>query len=262
QGLEIAGGMAGAGYRVVAPSRFGYLRTPLPANASAVAQADAHAALLDALAIRRAVVLAASAGARSALQLAIRHPARVSALVLLVPAVDTPAHAVRIEPSAASSLILRIMEAGSDLALWTALHVGRRRLVRFLGVPPELEARAEPAERARISRMMRGVFPVSLRMEGIRNDGRPDEPPPLDRVAAPTLVIGAVDDLFGTFECARYAAGCIPGAGLVVFPTGGHLLVGRQAEIRAVVTGFLAGHRGAPSRSPDMRPRIGTVAPG
>jgi pimeloyl-ACP methyl ester carboxylesterase len=51
-------------------SRFGYLRTPLPADASAAAQADAHACLLDALGIRRAAIVGASAGAPSAMQFA------------------------------------------------------------------------------------------------------------------------------------------------------------------------------------------------
>ena len=63
-------------------SRFGYLRTPMPVDASAAAQADAHVCLLDALGIRRAAVMGGSAGAPSALQMAIRHPDRVSALVL------------------------------------------------------------------------------------------------------------------------------------------------------------------------------------
>ncbi|HXV40776.1 MAG TPA: hypothetical protein VD701_07435, partial [Steroidobacteraceae bacterium] len=48
QGLDGAGDVARLGYRVIAVSRFGYLRTPLPADASAEAQADAHACLLDA----------------------------------------------------------------------------------------------------------------------------------------------------------------------------------------------------------------------
>src|SRR5262245_30876223 len=49
QGLAIGAPLAARGHRVVAMSRFGYLRTPLPADASAAAQADAHACLLDAL---------------------------------------------------------------------------------------------------------------------------------------------------------------------------------------------------------------------
>src|ERR1044071_3713979 len=57
QALELADGLTRAGFRVIAPSRFGYLRTPLPADASAEAQADAHACLLDALHVPRAVVM-------------------------------------------------------------------------------------------------------------------------------------------------------------------------------------------------------------
>lgn len=34
QGLEIARSFVGDGFRFIVPSRFGYLRTPLPANAS------------------------------------------------------------------------------------------------------------------------------------------------------------------------------------------------------------------------------------
>ncbi|MGC1587789.1 MAG: alpha/beta hydrolase, partial [Rhodomicrobium sp.] len=49
QGLANAAGLAGDGLRVIAPSRFGYLGTPVPADASPAAQAHAHAALLSAL---------------------------------------------------------------------------------------------------------------------------------------------------------------------------------------------------------------------
>ena len=53
QAVDLAGPLAARGFRVIRPSRFGYLRTPLPADASAAAQADAHACLLDALGIER-----------------------------------------------------------------------------------------------------------------------------------------------------------------------------------------------------------------
>src|SRR4030095_14130680 len=42
QGLEIGDPLVKSGFRVIAMSRFGYLRTPLPGDASASAQADAH----------------------------------------------------------------------------------------------------------------------------------------------------------------------------------------------------------------------------
>ena len=60
-----------AGFRAVAMSRFGYLRTPLPPDASPAAQADAHACLLDALGIGRAAIVGVSAGAPSTMQFAL-----------------------------------------------------------------------------------------------------------------------------------------------------------------------------------------------
>jgi 2-hydroxy-6-oxonona-2,4-dienedioate hydrolase len=85
QGMDFAADLAAANLHMIAMSRFGYLRTPLPADASAAAQADAHAFLLDALGIRRAAVVGVSAGGPSSMQFALRHPERCAALVLVVP---------------------------------------------------------------------------------------------------------------------------------------------------------------------------------
>jgi pimeloyl-ACP methyl ester carboxylesterase len=70
--------------RVIAPSRFGYLGSSMPPNATPAAQADALAALLDALDLDQIDVIGESAGATSALQLALRHPERVKHLAVLV----------------------------------------------------------------------------------------------------------------------------------------------------------------------------------
>jgi pimeloyl-ACP methyl ester carboxylesterase len=74
QGLANVADFVGDGFRVIAPSRFGYLGTPVPPDSSPAAQADAHAALLSELNISKPIVVGISAGARSAIELAIRHP--------------------------------------------------------------------------------------------------------------------------------------------------------------------------------------------
>ena len=240
QGLLIGRSFVHEGFRIIAPSRFGYLGTPLPADASPAAQADAHAALLDTLHVERAIVLAASAGAPSAVQMALRHPERVSALILNVPQGYAPGHTPRLEPSLSSQLVLLIMLSGSDFALWSAIHVARSSVIRFLGVDPALEALASPKERERVSEIARSVLPVSWRLAGLRNEAAIRmEPLPLERIMAPTLVITAADDLFNTLPAARFAAAHIPAAELVVFETGGHLLIERQDEVQAAVMGFL-----------------------
>jgi pimeloyl-ACP methyl ester carboxylesterase len=104
QGLANAAELAGDGFRIIAPSRFGYLRTPVPQDVSPAAQADAHSALLSRLNIPKAIVVGVSAGARSAVELALRHPEKVSALVLTVPGLYSPDDPVSIEPSRATGL--------------------------------------------------------------------------------------------------------------------------------------------------------------
>jgi pimeloyl-ACP methyl ester carboxylesterase len=52
QALDFAEMPLQSGFRVIAPSRFGYLRSPLAADASPEAQADAYACLLDYFQVR------------------------------------------------------------------------------------------------------------------------------------------------------------------------------------------------------------------
>ena len=139
QGMAFAGALATQGIRVIAMSRFGYLRTPMPADASAAAQADAHVCLLDALGIRQAAVMGGSAGAPSALQMAIRHPERVSALVLLVPLTYKPATQADSAPPMPAWVESTMMQMiGSDFLFWAALHVARDQVIKVvLATPPE-----------------------------------------------------------------------------------------------------------------------------
>ena len=65
-------------------------------------------------------------------------------------------------------------------------------------------------------------------------------------IVQPTLIISARDDLFKTLPAAEFAASRIPDSKLIAFDTGGHLLVGHDAEVREAVRTFLnrAGLRG------------------
>jgi 2-hydroxy-6-oxonona-2,4-dienedioate hydrolase len=246
QGLDMVGALARSGFRVIAVSRFGYLRTPLPADASAQAQADAHACLLDSLGIARAAVVGGSAGAPSSLQLAIRHPQRVAALVLLVPAAYAPREggAPSVETPAGTPLLFDTV-LRSDFLMWMATHMMRGTLVPgILGTPAQLLRDAAPEERARVDRALDLILPVTARRAGLLNDAaitsslRRYE---LERIAAPTLLVSFRDDLYGTLAIARSIASGITGARLVAFPTGGHLGVGHEAEVNAELLHFLEG---------------------
>ncbi len=100
QDLDMTRPLAAAGWRILAPSRFGYLRSAFPDDPSPENQADACLDLLDRLGIDRLPVIGGSAGALSALAFAIRHPDRCSALVALVPATHVPGRPAPRPPNA------------------------------------------------------------------------------------------------------------------------------------------------------------------
>lgn len=243
QGLLIASDF-GKDYRIIAPSRFGYLKTAIPEDCSPSAQADAHAALLDFLDVPRAIVVAASAGAPSAIELALRHPERVSKLILLVPRTYHPTQSIGADGSVPSKAVLSLIEASADFLFWLAMHVSRASVVRFFGVPPQIEAKASNEERERVWQLMRSVLPLSARVPGIEVDGLTKMTPwPLERIAVPTLVVSAEDDLYNTLPGARFTAELIPHAQLHVLPDGGHLMVGQTATVAALVKTFLQPRR-------------------
>jgi pimeloyl-ACP methyl ester carboxylesterase len=240
QGLANAADLVGGSFRVIAPSRFGYLRTPVPRDVSSTAQADAHAALLSELNIAKAIVVGVSAGARSALELAIRHPDRVMALILIVPGTYSPTSPVAVEGSRGSKLVFWLVNHGADLAWWVAEKITPSMLIRFIGVRPELVAASPKNEQERVMRIVRSIQPLSLRFPGINADSTVElHKPPLQKITAPALIVSARDDLFNTLPAAEHAANNISGARLVVYETGGHLLVGRQQEVRDAVRMFL-----------------------
>ncbi|MFS8036507.1 alpha/beta fold hydrolase [Xanthobacter sp. AM11] len=245
-GLAFADDLMGDGFRVIAPSRFGYLRTGIPAAAvhapdgGIAAQADAHAALLDHLGLDQVVVMGLSAGARSAAALAIRHPHKVRALVLMVPALHAPHSPVAVDPSGGSRLVFAVVKAGGDFFWWAIAALGPSMLVRFVGVRPPLLEQAGATERERVLRIAASVAPVVSRAAGIRLDSACPAPDlPLERIVAPTFIVSARDDLFNTLPAAQVAAERIAGAQFVAYDTGGHLLVGRAGQIRAAVREFL-----------------------
>jgi pimeloyl-ACP methyl ester carboxylesterase len=250
QSLDLAQDVLGPGFRVIAPSRFGYLRTPLPADASPAAQADAHACLLDELKLQKVAVIGGSMGAPSAVQLCLRYPERCSALILLFPIAFAPhpANEPAPQPSAMAKFLMDTT-LRSDFAFWVTTKVARDAMMKtILATPPTDFRNATPEEQARVLATLRNILPISKREKGLRNDAAVAPSVPrynLEGITAPTLVISAEDDLFGTFERGRYTADHIPGARFVGYPTGGHLLVGHRGAVRSEVTAFVKLHDAA-----------------
>ena len=133
----------------------------------------------------------------------------------------------------------------SDFLFWAAGKVAHDTFIRsILGTPPEVVASASAEEQARLQTILERILPISPRRAGLLNDAVVTSSLPryeLEKIAAPTLTISAADDLYGTFDGARYTAEHVPNARFIGYPRGGHMLVGRDLETTAEIAAFLTG---------------------
>lgn len=232
----------GGPFRVIAPSRFGFLDTPVPGGgnnnerASFASQADAYADLLDKLGIKKVAVIGFSAGGPSSIEFALRHPVRMSQLVLVSAVVHK-------EPpmQTADDLVLNGFFK-SDFAFWFVGKYMQPQLLSFLGVTPEAQAKLTSEDRSWVSNtFIPSLNPISPRQPGMLNDriNFISIDYPLDQIDTPALVIYAKDDTLVNPSHSLCAVQNILGAQRVEFEGGGHVLMGHHREVRSAVTGFL-----------------------
>ncbi len=241
QGLRFAEAVKRLGHQIIAPSRFGYLRSDFPVDPSLSNQADALAALLDHLAIDRLAVAGGSAGALSATAFALRHPGRCSALVLLVPAANVdgrdPVEIGAVQESAMRALL------DSDFLYWSAFNIAPERLIgTLLATDPALLATASERERERAFTILGDMMPIHRRAKGMLNDAyQAGHPAQMDfsRLEMPVLLVSAEDDRFGTAATARRIAAVARRTELTILPDGGHIWLGHDDEVAERMHRFL-----------------------
>ena len=219
--------------RFIAPSRFGYLDSSMPPNATPAAQADAFASLLDALGIDRIDVIGESAGATSALQLALRHPERVKHLAVLVGNLPGSPTAV-VQPPLAKRF-------NRQFPLWALRTFAPSMVVRLVaGLPKGAGMSGEDARF--VAEFIDSLFPISP--EGVDFDAFVSNADvndyELEAIEVPTLIVHTKDDQVASHEASRRAAERIPGARFVSLDTGGHLMLGQTAIVRDEVLTFFA----------------------
>jgi 2-hydroxy-6-oxonona-2,4-dienedioate hydrolase len=189
------------------------------------------------------------------MQFALRHPERTVALVLVVPAAY-PSHVDQrsegATPARMSTATKWVFDVAmrSDFAFWLAPRLAPWMVTEaMLGTPAAVLERASPDERARAVQVGEHLLPISARRLGLLNDAAITPAVPryeLERISAPTLVISVADDLYGTYDGARFTADHIPGARFVGYTDGGHLWVGHQKEVMAEIVSFLKWSRTDP----------------
>jgi len=247
QGATWARGYLGEEFRLIVPSRFGYLGSAMPADASPARQADVFAELLDAVGVARAGVLAVSAGVTSSVQFAARHPDRVAALVLSSP--NAPGPVRRPPPRALIEALV-----ASNVPFWFVLRFLRRFVYTpMFGMPKGHELTA--GERAALDQAARELLPMTARRAGFLFDmfvsnADINRAYPFVDVRAPTLVVSAVDDPMAPHVNARALADAIPEARLLAIASGGHPLLGADEQVADGYRAFLAEHAAGARPSP------------
>lgn len=250
QGTLIAGAVIGDGFRWIAPSRFGYLRSTVRDGATFEDQARAFAHLLDTLGIDRVAVLALSHGGPSALLFAALYPQRASSLTLLSCGVASSSDGEQAGADRKGALLTRIYR--HDLPYWAASKLLRRQFLQLMGADEAVVAGLSSPQRELIGRVIDDMNPASPRSAGVAFDHRAAMPNQrIAAIRAPTLIVHARDDRLQLFRNAQFAAATIPGSRLFAFDRGGHLLIAvQQPAIRAEVQRFIrSAHGGSSGRA-------------
>jgi pimeloyl-ACP methyl ester carboxylesterase len=224
-----------AEYKVITPSRFGYLGSPMPQEPTVAAQVETFVALLDSLEIERLPVLAFSAGTTSAVLMALRYPERVSALILV--ASNSPhAKPVTLTPRVFAPLIF------SQPTLWFLRAFLPSTLASIAGKPKDYELDEE--DNQTLETIFDSFFPMAERSGGSIFDGYVGNLEiagfGVEEVSVPTLGVHAADDPLASYEDARAMVTRIPNSRWVRVERGGHIFIHKDAEALRQIATFLA----------------------
>lgn len=212
-----------SGYRILAPSRFGYLGSDMLGSGTPAEQATAYVEFLDRLGIDKVYLLATSAGGSIAIRFALDYPERTKGLILYCSAMPPAAKPANYAEYAGPPAFLC-----NDYAM-------------FLMNPL-----FEPVMGMDASTIY-GMLPVGERKAGVILDASITNPDMarnydsyiIEDLQVPTLILHAKDDKLASYADVEKAWDRFPNSTLVSFETGGHLMVGHEEEVKDAVMAFV-----------------------
>jgi pimeloyl-ACP methyl ester carboxylesterase len=228
--------LIGGNYRWIAPSRFGFLGSPVPDGVSSSLQADAYACLLDSLEIDQVGVVGVSMGGPSSLFFALRYPQKTRSLAMI----SAASHAIPPRPVILATVFNVFM---NDFVFWSMVHLSPGGLLAALGVPVEVQRQLSPEEVDQLNAFLESIVPMGARRNGQLLEQHMSEfdAQQIRYIEVPTLVLHARDDTLVSFEQGEFTAKNIPGAQLIPMERGGHLalMLDMNAGAREMLLAFL-----------------------
>lgn len=234
QGLVIGELFRKNGFSVLAPSRPGYLNTPLGQCRSAEEQGDFMASLLEAMDIPEIIMVGVSGGGPAAYQLAQRHPEKVSALVAIDAITTTYTKGDEINPV---EEWMYLSKAGQWVLGFFFKHFPAQVVKGFLQTESSLDTHEirwrtkeilnDENKYAFVDAMMKTMSSrFDERRVGAENDialGKAIDRLPLDAIRCPVLIVhGTADDDVPPGD-AEYAREAIEGARLLWMEKASHI---------------------------------------
>ena len=210
-------------YRILAPSRFGYLGSDVKGDGTPAEQAAAYVELLDELGIDKVYLLGTSAGGTIAIRFALDHPERTKGLILFcsaMPYTEKPADYA--EYAGPPAFLI------NDFAMFAISPL----FEPIMGMEPST---------------IDSMLPVNDRKKGVVLDASVNNPDmarnfddyDIESLRVPTLILHAKDDKLADYAQAEKAVPRFPNCTFISFETGGHLMVGHSEEINKAVANFI-----------------------
>ena len=181
-------------YKVLSPSRPGYLRTPITSGKTPEEQADLYKALLEELEIDSVIVWGSSGGGPSAIEFAIKYPESTRGLI---------AYEALTGPWLEAKEIDQYFLTTSDFSLWFSLKLsevfGKKNLVSFV-VPDDSNQNlilGDEVSFKEFKKLIWTIWPISMRQEGFSNDAEMffDLSLDLEKISSPTIAIHGTRDI-------------------------------------------------------------------
>lgn len=209
-------------YRIVAPSRFGYLGSDILGNGTPSEQAKAYAELLDRLGIDKVYLLATSAGGSVAIRFALDYPERTKGLILYCSAMPNTEKPEKYMKYAGPPAFLC-----NDFTMFLISPL----FEPLMGME---------------SSTIYSMLPVSDRKDGVILDASVTnidmakyyDDYPIEDLQVPTLILHAKDDKLASYTDTEKAVKRFPNCIFISFESGGHLMTGHGAEIKKAVYDF------------------------
>ena len=225
-------------YKVLTPSRPGYLRTPLSVGKTPSDQAKAFRELLDGLNIDKVIMAGVSGGGPSAVEFAAAYPDKTLGLIAL----EAVSFSEDLSEEDAAGLEFSDRDTMFSFLLLSLL--GDEGLAEFLLPSKDNQARllADPKNIQSLKDLIWTIWPFSKRRDGFYNDYEQfsNLTLPLSAIKVPTIIIHGDEDINVDLEQAEYLDKFIPNSKIHIIKGADHYMLStHKNEIDIIIDNFI-----------------------